>query len=74
MSIDFADPRATFDGAGGHWACGGLGTPYLNALIANSNTGSSPEPGGDTPGSGSFHPTAAGQAAYAQLVDSYLVG
>lgn len=59
MNFGFVDPRSAFDGTNGHWACGAA--PWLNALVATDITSS-------------FHPTAAGQAAYAQLVNGYLAG
>ncbi|MDI5973555.1 GDSL-type esterase/lipase family protein [Streptomyces sp. SL13] len=73
IDIAFADPRSAFDGTGGHWVCDGSGTEWINGLIPTSDTGSSGSTP-DLPGTGSFHPTAAGQAAYAQLVDGYVTG
>jgi hypothetical protein len=61
--VRFADPRAAF--AGHYINC--AGTPqWINGLIATSNTGS----GLAIPGSGSFHPNGAGQAAYASVVQA----
>ncbi|WP_052441823.1 golvesin C-terminal-like domain-containing protein [Streptacidiphilus anmyonensis] len=73
VNIGFVDPRAAWDAGGGHWACEAGGTPWVNALVAWSESGSD---GGSQqiPGAGSFHPTSAGQAAYAQLVNAYLAG
>ncbi|MER5642650.1 hypothetical protein ABT095_37655 [Kitasatospora sp. NPDC002227] len=71
VTIGFVDPRAAWDAGGGHWACEAGGTPWVNAAVAWSESGSS-NGTPDVPGVGTFHPTAAGQTAYAQLVNNFL--
>jgi hypothetical protein len=48
-----------------HEACSTPGTEWINAVIEYSGSGS----GFNMPGSGSFHPKARGQAAYATALD-----
>lgn len=73
VNIHFIDPNNpgpgdTTGGFVGHEICSTA--PYLNGLTAPSSSGS----GSSTPGVGSFHPNANGQAEYAKLVDECLAG
>ncbi|HEX6470883.1 MAG TPA: hypothetical protein VF069_17420 [Streptosporangiaceae bacterium] len=62
--IRFVDPRDAFDG---HGPCDG--DNYVNGVTAPDSSGS----GTHSPnGMGSFHPTTAGQSAYADLIESVL--
>ena len=59
VNIHFVDPTAAFTG---HDVC--ASAAWINGIVARSSSGS----GSTSPGTGSFHPKAAGQAAYARLV------
>ncbi|WP_322756364.1 GDSL-type esterase/lipase family protein [Frankia sp. Cas3] len=64
-NIAVVNPTASFAGPPHHEAC----TPatsdeWINAVVAHSSSGS----GSNTPGSGSFHPDAAGHGAVASLI------
>lgn len=61
----FADLRDAYAGHG--ISCSPNAQPWVNNLIAQSNSGSSPSPG-DIPGAGSFHPRPDGHAAAAAVV------
>jgi hypothetical protein len=68
VDIKFINPTTAFTG---HEICSS--DPWINGLITESKSGSS----GSTPtipGSGSFHPMAAGQEEFATLVDECLAG
>jgi hypothetical protein len=71
--IQFVDPTPSYRlglGSNQHWACPQMSDPWLNDVTLPSESNS----GRDTPGVGTFHPNAAGQRQYANLVNSALQG
>jgi len=74
VDIRYVDATLKFRlGADGdkHWACDGTsGKQWLNGVTSTTNDGS----GSSTPGTGSWHPTAAGQQAYADILGSAFAG
>jgi hypothetical protein len=61
VKIHLVDPTAVFTG---HDVC--ASSSWINGVIAYSDSGT----GMSVPGTGSYHPKAAGQAAYATLVSA----
>ncbi|MCU1487174.1 MAG: hypothetical protein JWN67_3920 [Actinomycetia bacterium] len=59
--VDYVYAVPTFMG---HEACTSVGEEWINAMIAESDTGS----GVDHPGSGTFHPKARGHVAYRDII------
>ncbi len=66
MTITAIDPSAGFTN---HTVCDQ--TNWVNGITSSTQTGSD-GPHSQTPGAGSFHPTAPGQAEYAALVNAIL--
>ena len=65
VNIHFINPNGAFSG---HEICSGA--PWFGGIVNEETSGS----GTSAPGNDSFHPTAAGQQAYAKLVDDCLAG
>lgn len=75
LDIHFIDPNNPGDGTSGfdgHNVCDSTGAvnsnTWINGVVVSQTSGS----GTTTPGAGSFHPTAAGQAEFAKLVNECL--
>lgn len=73
VNIQFLDPTPGYR-AGGHFICDQTGAASTNAWVNGITAPSSSGSGGGFPfpGSGSFHPTAAGQQYYADLINQRL--
>jgi hypothetical protein len=73
VDITFVEPTAKWrigTGTDEHWMCPDTPSSWLNAVTGPSTSGS----GTSTPGAGTFHPTAAGQQAFADLINAALRG
>jgi lysophospholipase L1-like esterase len=64
-NIHYIDPNSAFTG---HEICSS--SPWINGVVSEQTSGS----GTSAPGTDSFHPTAAGQQAFATLVDECIAG
>jgi hypothetical protein len=73
VDITFVEPTARWrigTGPNAHWMCPDQPSSWLNAVTGPSTSGS----GTNTPGVGTFHPNAAGQQAFADLMNRALRG